>query len=142
DENWLHRGALKTTEQVGEQIEEILMDAGLIPKTTRSERSQQTEFGGPNLNEYSDNQPLVLALLTAGLYPNISIGSGGRGLRTNRENFAMIHPSSVNYQSGSRESPGLRAGTLVAFASKAKSTDGNSLYLKQTSQISPLQVFL
>ncbi|KAG0633230.1 P-loop containing nucleoside triphosphate hydrolase protein [Tuber brumale] len=139
EENFLHRGALRTLDSTTLQIEELLVKANIIPYVRRNERSR-SEIGHPSSNEYSDHVPLIKALTLAGMYPNIAVASGGRGLRTPNENFSMIHPTSVHYTN--RSDSGMPFGTLVTFTTKAKSNDGGTLLLRTVTEARPLMAIL
>lgn len=139
EENFLHRGALRTLDATTLQIEELLVKASIIPHVRRHERNR-SEIGHPSSNEYSDHVPLIKALTLAGMYPNIAVASGGRGLRTPNENFSMIHPTSIHYTN--RSDSGMPFGTLVTFTTKAKSNDGGTLLLRTVTEARPLMAIL
>jgi hypothetical protein len=138
EENFLHRGALRTLDATTNQIEELLVQAGVIPFTRRGER-HQSAIGHPHLNEYSGCVPLIKALTLAGMYPNVAIATGGRGLRTANENFSMIHPTSIHY---TNRNDNLPFGSLVTYTTKAKSNDGGTLLLRTITEAKPLMVML
>ncbi|KAL7267647.1 hypothetical protein RUND412_009758 [Rhizina undulata] len=138
--NFLHRGALRTLDQTANQIEEILVQIGLIPFTSKRERFK-SEYGHPRLNDNATSVPLIKALALAGMYPNLAICTSGRGLRTASENFTMIHPSSVHYSSRGGDD-NLPYGTLITYSTKAKSTDGNSILLRQNTESTALAALL
>ncbi|CAZ80083.1 unnamed protein product [Tuber melanosporum] len=139
EENFLHRGALRTLDATTLQIEELLVKANIIPHVRRYERNR-SEIGHPSSNQYSDHVPLIKALTLAGMYPNIAVASGGKGLRTPNENFSMIHPTSVHYTN--RSDSGMPFGTLVTFTTKAKSNDGGTLLLRTVTEARPLMAIL
>ncbi|KAI9799655.1 MAG: hypothetical protein M1833_003970 [Piccolia ochrophora] len=137
--NFLHMGAFKTIEQTTEQIEEILVKARLIPPVPLRER-KYGELGGPSLNVNSQRSSLVKALTLAGLHPNLAVATSGRTFRSAGERNAMIHPASVNVppkQRGYDERPSSRR-ELLTFSTMAKSADGGSMFLRDTSRTSPL----
>lgn len=139
EQNFLHRGALRTLDQTADQIEEILIQAGIIPFTRKNQR-YQSEIGHPRLNDNSNCVPLIKALTLAGMYPNLGINTGGRGFRTASENFTMIHPTSVHYSG--RNDDGLPFGSLVTFSAKARSNDGSTLLLRTVTESSVLAAML
>ncbi|KAI5852980.1 P-loop containing nucleoside triphosphate hydrolase protein [Morchella snyderi] len=139
DDNFLHKGALRTLEQTAEQIEEILVQASIIPFTRKGQR-YQSEIGHARLNDNSNCVPLIKALTLAGMYPNLGINTGGRGFRTANENFTMIHPTSVHYVN--RTDDQLPFGTLVTYSAKARSNDGSTLLLRTVTESSPLAAML
>ncbi|EEP77754.1 predicted protein [Uncinocarpus reesii 1704] len=62
-----HRMFLRVWESVL-RLENMLLDAGIIPKPTRG-----TEMGGTALNINSAEQALIKALLTRALFPNVAV---------------------------------------------------------------------
>ncbi|KAF8466450.1 P-loop containing nucleoside triphosphate hydrolase protein [Kalaharituber pfeilii] len=139
EENFLHRGALKTVDQTACQVEEILVDSKLIPYTKASDRFR-SELGHPSLNDNASSVPLIKALTLSGMYPNLGIATGGRGYRTANENFTMIHPNSVNYPRRTEDQ--MPYGTPVTFSSKAKSNDGSSILLRGTTEVTTLATLM
>ncbi|KAF3926985.1 hypothetical protein ABW20_dc0109359 [Dactylellina cionopaga] len=139
DENFLHRGALRIIDQTANQIEEILITEGIIPYLSKAQRFRG-EYGHPRLNDNSSSVPLIKALSLAGNYPNVAVALGGLGFRTMEENFVMIHPSSTNY-SGRNQSY-LSRDTVVSFGTKAKSSDGRSIYMRDVTQNTILNAML
>ena len=147
--NFLHYNAFRTIDSTAKQIEEILVEAGLIPYTGPSRRLN-SQLGDPSLNENSQKIPLVKALNLAGLHPNLAITpSGGRLFRTPGETNTMIHPSSTNAPKDNKGSSkdksqrtGASPGTLYTYSSLAKSNDGNTLFLRDTTESTPLQACL
>ncbi|MCJ1398887.1 hypothetical protein MMC11_002088, partial [Xylographa trunciseda] len=137
--NFLHQGAFRSIDSTAKQIEEILVDAKLIPYTSPHTR-HNNEYGDPVLNENSSKIHVIKALALAGLHPNLAIAAGGRVLRTRGEKATIIHPSSVNANKGDRDS--LQYGTLLSYSTMAKSNDGRSLYLRDTSESTPLMATL
>ncbi|KAA8909103.1 P-loop containing nucleoside triphosphate hydrolase protein [Sphaerosporella brunnea] len=137
--NFLHRGSLKVLDQTAKQVEDILSEIGIIPRTRRGE-SLGSEYGHPRLNSNSDCIPLIKALTLAGMYPNLGICTGGRGFRTVSENFTMIHPSSVHYTP--RDDRSTPIGAIMTYSSKAKSNDGSSILLRQNTESSALASLL
>jgi len=139
EQNFLHRGSLKVLDQTAMQVQDILSDIGIIPRVSRGDR-YNSEFGHPRLNTNSHCVPLIKALTLAGMYPNLAVCSGGRGLRTVSENFTMIHPSSVHYTS--RDSNSVPLGTIFTYTTKAKSNDGTSILLRQNTESTQLAALL
>ena len=138
-QNFIHAAAFKTIENTAKQIEEILVEAGLIPFTPSQARVRD-ELGDPSLNENSESVPLIKALVLAGVHPNLGVSSGGRGFRTPSELSCIIHPSSIN--STSKKSPAVERGSLFSYSTMARSNDGRSLYLRETSTSTPLMAAL
>ncbi|MCJ1396561.1 hypothetical protein MMC18_009452 [Xylographa bjoerkii] len=138
-QNFLHQGAFKSIDSTAKQIEEILVDAKLIPFTPPHARRNH-EYGDPLLNENSSRTHVIKALALAGLHPNLAVAAGGRVLRTCGEKATIIHPSSVNAYKGDRDSQ--KYGTLLSYSTMAKSNDGHSLFLRDTSESTPLMATL
>lgn len=129
EDNFLHRGALRTLDQTAAQIQGILEEIGIIPRQPAHQRGLQ--FGDADHNTNSRSIELIKALTLAGMYPNFAVQVSQKGFRTAGENFTMVHPSSVFY-SNSKDAM-LPQGTVVAFSTKAKSNDGTSIFLRQNT---------
>ncbi|KAL8784875.1 MAG: hypothetical protein Q9213_003688 [Squamulea squamosa] len=149
-QNFVHVNAFKTIASTVKQIEEILVEAALIPYTPEHMR-HRSEFGDPSLNENSSKFPLVKALAIAGLHPNLAISTGGITHRTPGEANTLLHPSSVNYWAPKKKASATesaegrgpaRPGTLYAYSTMAKSNDGNTIYLRDTTECTPLMAAL
>jgi ATP-dependent RNA helicase DHX36 len=142
-QNFIHNGAFKNIDSTAKQIEDILVEAGLIPFTPPHSRIRN-EYGDPLLNENSESIPLIKALVLAGHHPNLAVFGGGRTFRTVGERGTTLHPSSVNAPRERNHSspPDLPYGTLYTYSTMAKSNDGNSLYLRETSECTPLMATL
>lgn len=137
-QNFIHNNAFKAIDSTARQIEEILVEAGLIPFTAPYARAH-SEYGDPALNENSKNTPLIKALVMAGLHPNLAVNTGGPLYRTPGEVRTMIHPSSINAPRDRKDrSGGHPYGTLFSYTAMARSQDGNSLTLRDTSHSTPL----
>ena len=146
NENFLHHGAFLSIESVGKQIEEVLVDAGLIPRVVETDRFE-SEFGHPSLNKNSTNVTVIKSLALAGLHPNLAVCTGGPTHRTPSEKNALIHPSSLNYTKPSRtrrddKTSESSLDMLYSFTTMAKSNDGNSIFLRDTSVSTPLMALL
>ncbi|KAI4100007.1 MAG: hypothetical protein LQ339_005674 [Xanthoria mediterranea] len=147
--NFIHLNAFKTIDSTAKQIEELLVEAGLIPYTPEHMR-HRSEFGDPSLNENSSKVPLVKALAIAGFHPNLATSTSTITHRTPGEANTLIHPSSVNYVNPKRKAAGAdgadrvpaRPGTLYAYSTMAKSNDGNTIYLRDTTECTPLMAAL
>lgn len=134
----LHVNAFKTIYATAQQIEDILVERRLIPRSLRA----GGEFGGPSLNENSHTIPLVKALALAGFQSNLAIKvGGGASFRTMGESACMVHPSSIN--AGGRKSDlKVEKGTLYMYGTMARSNDGNSVFLRDTTKATPLMASL
>ena len=142
-QNFIHIGAFRTVDATAKQIEDILVEAGLIPNTPSHAR-HDSEFGHPALNENSSKVPVIKALTLAGLHPNIAVNNGGRTFRTPGEKGTMVHPSSVNAPRDRRidEDERFKYGSILTYSTMARSNDGNSIFLRDTSEITPLMANL
>ncbi|KAL9578937.1 MAG: hypothetical protein Q9212_005395, partial [Teloschistes hypoglaucus] len=143
--NFIHVNAFKTIENTAAQIEDILVQARLIPFTPYHMR-QRSELGDPALNENSSKIPLIKSLAIAGFHPNLACSTGGMTHRTPGEASTLIHPSSVNHppreRQGQPPSPRKPPGTLYSYSSMARSNDGNTIFLRDTSESTPLMASL
>jgi ATP-dependent RNA helicase DHX36 len=137
-DNFIHKGACNTIEAIARQIEEILVQAQLIPPNHSPTRSGPS-ISHASLNKNSHNLTLVKALALAGHHPNLAVCMGGRRHRTPGEAMAMIHPASVNYGDQARDQ---EYGRLFTYRSLHRGNDGKSLYLLDTSLTTPLAVCL
>ncbi|KAL8715156.1 MAG: hypothetical protein Q9220_001114 [cf. Caloplaca sp. 1 TL-2023] len=150
-ENFIHFNAFKTIDSTARQIEEILVDAGLIPRTPEHMRNNG-QLGDPSLNENSSKVPLIKALAIAGFHPNLAASTGSITHRTIGEANTLIHPSSVNnipLNKSKRVNDNellyarpSKIGTLYAYSTMARSNDGNTIYLRDTTECTPLMVSL
>jgi ATP-dependent RNA helicase DHX36 len=138
--NFIHNNSFKVVDATARQIEEILVEAGLIPFTPSNARSN-SEFGDPLLNTNSSKTPLVKALALAGLHPNLAVATGGRTFRTPGEKGTIVHPSSVNARDKGDEDR-IRYGKLYSYSTMARSNDGGTLFLRDTSESTPLMATL
>lgn len=143
--NFIHVNAFKSVENTARQVLEILVEAGLIPP---SPSQQLTELGPMSLNENSSNTPLIKALSLAGMHPNLGVATNGRLFRTPNENITLVHPSSVNATKPATKSTTqqhedrVKAGTLYIYSTMARSNDGNSIFLRDTTECTPLMATL
>ncbi len=136
-DNFIHINAFKTIDNTARQVEDILIQEGLIPFTPPSSRVA-SRFGDRLLNENSSKVPLIKALTLAGLHPNLAISTSSRAFRTPREKNVIMHPSSVNAGRERGEESSIRRGTIYSFSAMAKSNDGNAIFLRDTTESTPL----
>ncbi len=146
---FLHINAFKTIDSTAQQILDILIEAGMIPPTRRRLDSQ---FGDPSLNENSHKVPLIKALILAGSHPNLAVNLGGRVFRTPGERSTIVHPSSVNAirdrdrdrNRGDREKAEhpVKFGTIYSYSTMARSNDATTLFLRDTTESTPLMAAL
>ncbi|KAL6718453.1 hypothetical protein ACLMJK_004543 [Lecanora helva] len=138
---FIHINAFKTVENTAQQISDILVDAGLIPRTLPHEY-ESSQLGHPSLNKNSHKAPLIKALLLAGLHPNLAVNSGGPTFRTPGEKSTLVHPSSVNTSARDKKFDPADLGLLYSYSTMARSNDGNTLFLRDTTQSTPLMASL
>lgn len=127
----------KIIENTARQITEILVKSKLIPP---SRESQYSEHGPASLNENSSKTSLIKALALAGMHPNVAIATSGRLLRTLGENAVIMHPSSVNAPRDRQIE--MKVGTIFTYNTMSISTDGKTLFLRDTTQCTPLIAIL
>ena len=144
--NFLYYNAFKTIDATAHQIETILVDYGLIPFTSHFHRSR-SQFGDPSLNQNSNKTPLIKALALAGFHPNLAVNTGGRTFRTPGERNTIVHPSSINAPRDQRKEDGrvdgrVRYGTLYSYGTMARSNDGKTIFLRDTTECTPLMATL
>ena len=144
DEYFIHHGAYRTILSTAEQIEEILIDAGIIPYTPARDKFEG-ELGHPELNQNANDVNLIRALVLAGTHPNIAVSKGGVTFRSAGEPNAMVHPSSLNHAAihpRGRDRNMVRSSdlrdTLWAFTSLQRSNDGATMFMHDSTQITPL----
>ena len=142
--NFLHFNAFKVIDATANQIEELLVEAGLIPYTAPYRRLR-SQFGDPSLNENSHKIPLIKALALAGFHPNLAINTGGVLFRTPGEKNTMLHPSSVNApreKTKDEKKFFFDKRALFTYGTMSRSNDGNSVFLRDTTQTTPLMATL
>lgn len=142
-EKFLHFNAFRNIDQSCQQIEEVLAEAGLIPRVRRDFHSSGIGYGGAELNSNSHNTALIKALLLAGHHPNLAVKQSSTGVtfRTAGETNVLMHPSSVNAvprRKGKDSEEQFPYGTLFTFSTLARSVDGNSLFFRDSTMVSPL----
>lgn len=141
-EQFLHIGAFRQTHQNAQQIVQVLADFGLIDRDATSSSSM---YGPPALSINADNSDLIKSLILAGSHPNLAVKSKAASLlyRSPTEADLLIHPSSVNKVRKLSEEKAIKpANTLFTFSDLSRSNDGSSLYLRNTTKVTPLMVAL
>lgn len=139
--NFLHANAFGTIDATAQQIEDILVEARLIPRSPRFDRVN-SQYGGPSLNENSHKLPLIKGLALAGFHPNLAVNTGGVLFRTVGEKNCLVHPSSVNSPRGKKEDFKVAWNTLYMYSAMARSNDGRSTFLRDTTEATPLMATL
>ncbi|GAO50917.1 hypothetical protein G7K_5036-t1 [Saitoella complicata NRRL Y-17804] len=140
--NNIRFGTVMTVLRAADQINDVLVSAGLVPRQTWVEKKKSIVFGPEELNKNSRNNSLIRALIYAGLYPNVAMAVTDKLLRTQHENKAIIAMSSTNsfYK---REN--LTPGSVYCFSGKNRPEGGDKKQgpvLSDTTRISPLAAIL
>ena len=141
---WLHVGAFKSIQATTETIASVLEENQIIHKTAAHQRAD-FQIGAPSLNINSDKLGLVKALILAGVYPNVGRNTHSFLYRTQGEENVMLHPSSVNAVPRAKrgQQQVLKEGNeLVSYSTLALANDGNTTYMRDSTQISPLMTCL
>ncbi|KAI3393345.1 hypothetical protein diail_4426 [Diaporthe ilicicola] len=133
--NFIHAGAFNNIEMTAREIEGILRTAGLIGKPEADGVTTSIQYGGPGLNQNSGSEPVITALLVAGLYPNFAANTKRGFFRTAAERIVHVHRGSV-------ASPRGEGAQFLTFNSLALSTDGNRMNLRDVSPATPLMALL
>jgi ATP-dependent RNA helicase DHX36 len=145
-QNLMHSGGLLTIEKTSEQMLQMLEEWGLATDIPIEQR-YNNELGNAELNINSDVQPLIFALLTGGLMPNLAVQFTPTLLQTSADSKALIHPGSLN-SSGGRQNMNIEKakrtrylgagppGTLIVFSNKNFRAGG--VFLAETSVIGPM----
>ncbi|KAI9673474.1 MAG: hypothetical protein M1817_002937 [Caeruleum heppii] len=136
-QNFIHVGAFKGMDNTANQIEDQLVQAGLIQRVSRDERFE-SEYGHPSLNENSSREAMIKALAVAGMHPNLGLCFKGSVCRTPREQNVGIHPGSVNYRRGKNNADAAPQYQLLTYSSMSRSLDGKSMFLRETTAVSNL----
>jgi hypothetical protein len=150
-DNYLHANTLKYISNVGGQIVEVLEQSGIIQPSPGA-RGLRLFYGSAADNVNSDSMPLLTAIITAGLYPNLGVQSRinpPRALRTAHENQAEISIQSIiapRPASGKRYGLITRReaapeGTIFVFSEKAQG-DGSQINLRNVTKTSHLATLL
>lgn len=140
DSNFINFVAFRDILRGARQIREILEEAQLIPGGGPT----GSELGGRDLNVNSTCVPLIKALLTSGMFPNVAVSTVRRkAWRTENETAARIHSHSVVKTSSIQgEQPNPNLGKLLIFSSLQKASLGNQLFLREPGEITPLAAML
>ena len=139
--SFLFLNAFKIIEATAQQIEEILVEARLIPRNSRLDR-RNSQYGGSALNENSHKISLIKALALAGFDHNLAVNNGGASFRTVGEKACMVHPSSINSLMRKGDSTKVAKHTLYMYGAMAQSNDGHSVFLRDTTEATPLMASL
>ncbi|KAL8792851.1 MAG: hypothetical protein Q9195_004580 [Heterodermia aff. obscurata] len=139
--NFIHVGCFNSIDSTARQIEEILVEAGLIPYTPPYAQAN-SEYGDPALNKNAHKTPLIKALLMAGLRPNLAIQTAPLFFRTASEKSAMVHRSSVNAPSSKTRNGSQPYDSLYSFTALMRPNDSNGLFMRDTSRSTPLMAVL
>lgn len=152
NENFLHMGAFKNVDSTAKQIENTLVEVGLIPPRGVSGGSRSSRYGHPDFNENAGNIALVKCLLLAGLHPNLAAQKSVHSMsfRTLNEATVIPHMSSVNSMHADRRRRDRQVSqerelvrraevperSILAFTTMGESQ--GSLFLRETTLVTPL----
>ncbi|KXS94688.1 hypothetical protein AC578_10371 [Pseudocercospora eumusae] len=138
---FLNFGAFRAIHQTAIQIQQNLIDAGLL-EVSDDMTAESHEFGGRALNRNSGNIDLVKCLLMAGVYPNIGVRGTHVKSQVHRtaSNKVLMHPSSLNAIRGKSTAP--LEDQIYAFTTLARSVKGDMLFMRDTSLVPPLAALL
>lgn len=140
--NFIHMNTYKTIEYTARRFETMLIGAGIIQQPPPTS-TPSFEIGGVSLNQHSHKVPLIKALLLAGLHPNLAVCTGGRNHQTPGEQYAAPSSSSTNKVNSRDKGEYSRFGNLLVYSSMMRSgDDSSSLFLRETSQTTPLMAVL
>lgn len=141
-EHFLSGQTLKMIQELKGQLTELLCDIDFVwntdGKTGRSFYSSEPS-GGDLFNANSCNLKLIKGVLVAGLYPRVASVTPNPdpkkppNVKTRRDGPVMIHPSSVNFDRMSFESPWL------VYHEKVKTS---AIFLRDSSMVSPYSLIL
>ena len=139
--NFLNLTAFNAIEASARQIEQILLEARLIPPMSYP-GGTKPQLGGVTLNENSHKLPLIKALILAGLHPNLAINNGGLSFRTLGEKSCFVHSSSLHASfgigKGKKGAFWLPKNTLFMYSNMVRANDSNSLFIRDVSEATPL----
>ena len=138
-DKFLSLSAFRTIDATVRQIENILVEAHLIPQSSYHPRGDKPT-GGYFLNENRHNIPLIKALALAGFQPNLAISNNGITFRSVGEKGCLVHPHSINSTKWSKER--VARNTLYMYSSMLRSNDGQTTFLVETTEITPLMASL
>ena len=139
--NFIHFGSFTAIENTASEIEDVLVNAGLIPRVAPDERFEH-EFGHPSLNANSSNVAIIKALALAGLHPNLGLATKPGLFRTEGEKNVLVHPSSKTYPRKEFGIDDIPTNSVVSYSTLAKSNDGKSTLMRDISVSDPLMAVL
>lgn len=141
-QQFLHIGAFLSVDQTAQQIVQILVERGMIPAAAVSDGP---EYGSADLNANANNSDLIKCLLLAGSYPNLAVKPTEKRLsyRSGNEGHAIMFPGSVNHERpGKKDRLMHPANTMFAYSTLSRGNDGETLFLRDTTKVTPLMVLL
>ncbi len=156
NKEFINYGSMRTIMQTAREIHDTMVTKKLLPGKTRETGFRESTrpegnrklwdiFGDEEYNTHSGNIGLVKAILLYGHYPNVAASYGSRLLRTDRDNFALVHPSSVNCPEAPNGSKYGRVardqlvpfGSLYLFSQKVRA-NAKQVFLRTTTEVSPM----
>ncbi|KAF2501582.1 P-loop containing nucleoside triphosphate hydrolase protein [Lophium mytilinum] len=137
-EYFLRRSILASVYQTMDQIYTILINSGIMPPPS-TEEDPETQDLFPDLNENSNKQALIKALVLAGFQQNVAATRGkGHIVRYAHQGEAFITGDSVNKLPRSMRTKAPHFQTLVYSSLHELAESKGRKCLRQTSVISPL----
>lgn len=137
----IHYGSFQKIYQTAKQVAEGLVDSGLLD-ANMAKNGDTPEIGGESLNHNSNNLDLIKCLILAGSYPNIAVNPTlrSRSFRTASRKNVIHHPGSVNAPT-KKDDPSTHQ-RLCAFTKLSRATSGETIYMRESSVVTPLAVML
>lgn len=134
-EQFLSASVFKSIDEQMVEIEEALVESGLIP-SFRSDPRHEFQCGHPSLNQNCDNLTLLKALTFAGYRKNLAVRYAGNVCRTAKE-FPYIQPTSVNFNQPPTEAelgPRRWAGLIYSYNTMDESLSSKNLHLRNSTK--------
>ncbi|KAK0914508.1 hypothetical protein LTR57_013951 [Friedmanniomyces endolithicus] len=129
-------------DRTSRQVMQVLKESGMRARIDQ-DSAGGSMYGPAALNRNSDNPDLIKSLLLAGYYPNLGakLSPKGSTYRTTSEQNVLMHPSSLNDDS-KRKTGKHDGGALFAYSTMGRSNDGSSLFMRDSTLVSPLKAVL
>ncbi|KAF2753923.1 P-loop containing nucleoside triphosphate hydrolase protein [Pseudovirgaria hyperparasitica] len=143
-EHFLSKLAYTHIHSVAEQIEDVLVMHGLIPKTPPYARYRYW-FGARQLNENSLIVPMLKTVALAGFTPNLAMHTRGNWFQNRLSDKVMVHPKSLLNPYLLRGQETVKLGsTMFTYSSisKADQSSNDQLHINKLTEVTPLNVLL
>lgn len=128
-------------DQIARQMEQVLRESGLV---TIDGNAQNSEYGPADLNRNAANHDLIKSLLVAAHQPNVAAKTkmGGLSYRTPTTDSALVNPRSVNGELRRESEKRHAVGSLFTYSNLSRGVNGRTLYIKNSTKVTPLMVAL